>query len=266
MDNTGPSPERVSKQVVRQRAISDAVMKEGTVRIEALAERFGISVMTVHRDLDELESQGLLRKARGVATALPSSLVESSDMYRAAQQQEDKRALAAAALELVEPGQALILDDSTTVGHLVHLLPARAPLTVITNFISNIQELASMRGITLVAIGGVYYNWASSFMGRMTTTTIRELRADTFFMSSAAVTDDSCFHQSQQSVDTKRAMFDAAARRVLVVDHTKFDKRALYKVADLDEFDEVIVDSGTREEEIDRLRGRGISVIVAPRI
>lgn len=261
--NESLTGQRLSKQVSRQRAISDAVIKEGTVRIEQLAERFGISIMTVHRDLDELESQGLLRKSRGVATALPNSLVESSDMYRAAQQQEHKRALAVAALEFIEPGQALFLDDSTTVGHLVRLLPARAPLTVITNFINHMQELTNMRGITLVGVGGIYHNWSSSFMGRMTTTTIGEMRADTFFMSTSAITDDACFHQSQESVDAKRAMFEVAARRILLVDHTKFEKRALYKVADLTEFDQVIVDSETREEEIDRLRGKGVPVLVA---
>ena len=254
---------RLSKQVSRQRAIADAVMKEGTVRIEQLADRFGISVMTVHRDLDELEAQGLLRKSRGQATALPSSLVESSDMYRAAQQQENKRALAAAALEFVEPGQALFLDDSTTVNQMVRMFPGRSPLTVITNFLTNITELTNLRGVTLVALGGTYHNWSSSFMGRMTTTAISEMRADTLFMSSAAITDDICFHQSQDSVDTKRAMFEVAARRILLVDHTKFEKRALYRVADLTDFDAVIVDAETREEEIDRLRGKGVNVIVA---
>lgn len=255
---------RLSRQAMRQRAIADAVIKEGTVRIEQLAERFEISVMTVHRDLDELESQGLLRKARGVATALPSSLIESSDMYRASQELDNKRAIAAAAAEYIEPGQAIVLDDSTTVNHLVRLLPARSPLTVITNFMNNIQELARMRGITLVAVGGIYHNWSNSFLGRMTGIAISELRADTFFMSTAAITDDICFHQSQESVDAKRAMFEIAARRILLVDHTKFEKRALHRVAELTAFDHVIVDSGIRPEELDRLRGRGISVEVAP--
>ncbi len=61
-------------------------MAEGAVRIEQLAERFKISVMTVHRDLDELEGRGLLRKDRGVATATSTSFVESSDVYRSSRQ------------------------------------------------------------------------------------------------------------------------------------------------------------------------------------
>ena len=81
-DRTPPEPKRLPRQAERQRRISEMVMAEGAVRIEQLAERFGTSLMTVHRDLDELESRGLLHKSRGVASALSSSLVESSEEER----------------------------------------------------------------------------------------------------------------------------------------------------------------------------------------
>ena len=90
---------RQGRQVARQRAITEAVMAEGAVRIEELAERFGISQMTVHRDLDELEGRGLLRKSRGVATALSTALVESSDVFRSSRQLAEKEAIALAAME-----------------------------------------------------------------------------------------------------------------------------------------------------------------------
>lgn len=252
-----------SRQAVRQRAISEAVMTAGSVRIEQLAERFDISLMTVHRDLDELESRGLLRKSRGVATALSSSLVESSDVFRAGQQHAAKLEVAQAALEFIEPGQAVFLDDSTTVLQLARLLHEKAPLTVITNCLTVINELNNTRGISLVALGGFYHNWCSSFMGQMTTTAIEQLRADVFVMSTAAITDDRCFHQSQETVSTKHAMFDVSATRILLADHTKFEKRALYGLVDLTEFDHVIVDSRTRDEDVVRLRGKGVHVTVA---
>lgn len=254
---------RLSRQVERQRAISEMVMAEGAVRIDQLAERFGTSQMTVHRDLDELEARGLLRKSRGVATALSSSLVESSDVYRASQQQEEKQDIARAALDFVEPGQAVFLDDSTTVLQLARLLPARRPLTVITNVLTILEELKATRGISLVALGGAYYNWCNSFMGGMTTDAIKKLRADVYIMSTAAITDDTCFFQSQETVDVKRSMFDCAAKRVLLADHTKFDKRALYALAPLVDFDAVIVHGKTDREHIRRLEAKGVNVVVA---
>jgi DeoR/GlpR family transcriptional regulator of sugar metabolism len=254
---------RLSRQLERQRAISEMVMAEGAVRIDQLAERFGTSQMTVHRDLDELEARGLLRKSRGVATALSSSLVESSDVYRSNQQQEEKKDIARAALEFVEPGQAVFLDDSTTVLQLAKLLPARAPLTVITNVLTILEELKGTRGISLVALGGAYYNWCNSFMGAMTTDAIKQLRADVYIMSTAAITDDTCFFQSQETVDVKRNMFDSSAKRVLLADHTKFDKRALYGLARLVDFDAVVVDSKTSRENLRRLKAKGVHVVVA---
>ena len=250
---------------MRQRAISEVVMAEGAVRIEQLAERFGTSLMTVHRDLDELESQGLLHKSRGVASALSSSLVESSDIYRAGQQLNEKRSLAHAAMEFIEPGQSIFLDDSTTVLQMATLLPGKAPLTIITNVLPLLNQLSGVRGISLVALGGNYYNWCSAFMGRITVETISKLRADVFMMSTAAITDDTCFHQTPETTDTKRAMFEASAMRILLVDHTKFKKRALHAIARLTEFDVVIVDADTQKADITRLRSQGIRIVVAPR-
>ncbi len=254
---------RQGRQMARQRAITEAVMAEGTVRIEQLADRFDISLMTVHRDLDELESRGVLRKSRGIATATSTSLVESSDVYRAGREQGEKEAIALAAMDFVEPGQALFLDDSTTVLHMAPHLAAKAPLTIITNVITLMNELRGTRGIDLLALGGQYYAWCSAFMGRMTTAAIAAMRADVFIMSTSAITDDIAFHQTLETVDTKRAMFDAAQRRVLLADHTKFQKRALHALLPLSDFDAVIVDDRTPAEDVSRLRRQGIRVVVA---
>jgi len=257
------SSSRQDRQRERQRAITDVVMAEGSVRIESLAERFGISVMTVHRDLDELESRGVLRKSRGIATATSTSLVESSDVYRGSRQLAEKQALALAAMDLVEPGQALFLDDSTTVMHMAPHLPAKGPVTVITNVLTLIHQLTNEREVTLIALGGEYYNWCSAFMGSLTTQAIASLRADMLIMSTSAIVDDIAFHQASVTADTKKAMFAAAERRILLVDHTKFGRRALHAIMPLSEFDTVIVDAATDQEHIARLRGKGVHIVVA---
>ncbi|WP_375399965.1 DeoR/GlpR family DNA-binding transcription regulator [uncultured Amnibacterium sp.] len=260
-----PTDSRQSRQLARQRAITEAVMAEGAVRIEQLAERFDISQMTVHRDLDELEGRGLLRKSRGVATALSTSLVESSDVYRSGRQRAEKEAIALAAIEFIEPGESLMLDDSTTTLQMARHLPGKAPLTVITNVLPLMNELTGVRGITLLALGGQYYNWCSAFMGRMTQQAIARLQADTFIMSTAAISNDTVFHQTLETVDIKRAMFEASARRILLADHTKFGKRALHALASLTEFDLIIVDGRTPPEHVERMRSHGIEVVVASR-
>ena len=254
---------RRGRQAERQRSITEAVMQAGAVRIEDLAARFGISVMTVHRDLDELEGRGLLRKSRGVATALSSALVESSDVYRASRQLSEKESIARAALEFIEPGQAIMLDDSTTTLQLLPHLQTKKPLTVITNTLTIMEELRAANGITLLGLGGQYYNWCSAYMGRITTTTIANLRADLLVMSTSAISDDVAFHQTQETVDVKRAMFESSNRRILLADHTKFEQRALHAMVPLAEFDAVIVDAATDQPHVNRLRDKGVNVVVA---
>ena len=239
-------------------------MAEGAVRIEQLAERFGISLMTVHRDLDELESRGILRKTRGVATATSTSLVESSDVYRSNRQAVEKEALVLAAMDFIEPGQAIFLDDSTTVLRIARHLGGKAPLTVITNVLTLMNDLRASRGITLIGLGGQYYNWCSAFMGHMTTREIAQLRADIFIMSTSAVTNDVVYHQYLETVDTKRAMFESASKRILLVDHTKFGRQAVHALVSLKEFDAVIVDDGTSLKDIERMRDKGINLVVVP--
>ena len=108
-----PADSRQARQLSRRQMIAETVMTEGAMRIEDLTDRFGISLMTVHRDLDELVGRGLLRKTRGVVSAAATSLIESSDVYRSSRQGAEKRAIALAAMAYVEPGQAIFFDDSS---------------------------------------------------------------------------------------------------------------------------------------------------------
>ncbi|WP_054007099.1 DeoR/GlpR family DNA-binding transcription regulator [Cypionkella psychrotolerans] len=258
-----PSDSRHARQLARRQLITEAVMAEGSMRIEDLTERFGISLMTAHRDLDELVARGLLRKARGIVSAAPTSLIEASDVYRFNRQSAEKKAIASAAMQFVEPGQAIFFDDSTTVLQMVTHLPAKVPLTAITNSLILMNELNGIRDLTLLGLGGQLHNWCNAFMGRMTINEIKRLRADTLFMSMSAITDDMVFHQSPDMVETKRAMFESASKRVLLADHTKFDRRALHAFADLTEFDVVIVDQLTDAAHIARMRAKGINVVIA---
>ncbi|MFT4183498.1 MAG: DeoR/GlpR family DNA-binding transcription regulator [Rhizobium sp.] len=258
-----PSDSRHSRQLVRRQMIAEAVMAEGSMRIEDLTERFGISLMTAHRDVDELVGRGLFRKTRGIVSAAATSLIESSDVYRANRQPAEKKMIAAAAMQFIEPGQAIFLDDSTTVLQMAAHLPAKVPLTAITNSLTLMNALKGMHDVTLLALGGQYHNWCNAFMGRMTISEINRLRADVAFISMSAITDDIVFHQSPEIVDIKRAMYDCAAKRILLADHTKFERRALHSFAALSEFDVVIVDEKTPAAHVDRMRTANINVVVA---
>ncbi|GAA4834469.1 DeoR/GlpR family DNA-binding transcription regulator [Saccharopolyspora rosea] len=249
-----------SKQQDRRRRITELVMEEGTLRIDDLVATVGASAMTVYRDLADLESQGLVHRNRGYVSAASSLLYEAASEYRMQQNQAEKEEVARAAADLVEPGQALVLDDSTTGVYLARLLPERAPLTVVTNHRGVFGELAAAQGIHLISIGGDYLPWADAFVGGMALDALRNLRVDLAIMSVSAVTDGICFYPQQEMVQIKKAMLASARRRVLYVDHTKFRRRALHAVAPAEDFDVVIVDSRTPDADVEVLRERGARV------
>lgn len=255
---------RTARQAERHGRLIELVMANGSSTIEDLASALNVSVMTIHRDLDELEQEGMLRKARGFATALPSSTVESNDKFRREQQRDEKLELSKAALSLIQPGQTVLLDDSTTLIPLLEFLPTRTPLTLVSNSHTVIDATAGVEGISLVAIGGEYHSWCNAFMGQITTDVIDSLQVDLLIMSTSAIINGACYHQRQDTVSTKRAMIRAAAQKVLLVDHTKFERRALHRLCPLTDFDQVIVDSRTPQERIDEMLRQNIDVIVAP--
>jgi len=264
MDQGSVHVSRGSRPIARREGIARVVLAEGTVKIDVLADRFGVSSMTIHRDLDDLESRGILRKIRGAASAVSSAATDASNAYRGTKQLAEKHAVAQACVDYLEPGQSVILDDSTTVRQVASHLHTRAPLTVISNALPLLNELQAVRGVSLLALGGMYFSWGGAFVGPLTIEELSRIRADVAVMSTAAVIDGVCYHQHQETVAVKKAMLAASAKKILLVDHTKFEKRALHSIAPLTEFDLVIVDPWTPRWQLDALRSEGVNVVIAP--
>lgn len=254
---------RRQSPATRQGDIAAYVLDVGQASASNLAERFGISLMTVHRDLDELERRGVVRKHRGGVTAQPSSVFESHLSYRLGQAALAKEAIAQEARKLVEPGMAIMLDDSTSALALAKLLGDAAPLIVITNFLEVIRLATTWEGTRVIALGGEYNPNHDSFLGVPCVEALSTLRVDLLFASTSTVSGGFVYHQEQEVVLVKRAMLNAAARKVLLADHTKLGRLALHRLAPLDSFDVVITDSGAPEEALREMRETRTEVIVA---
>jgi DeoR/GlpR family transcriptional regulator of sugar metabolism len=249
---------------LRREAVRRRVAELGYVRVDQLADECGVSIMTVHRDLDELEARGFLCKVRGGATSAPMRTFHGDLAHRMQAQAREKRLMAEFVMRTeVEPGQVIAFDDSTTALAVARLLPRRAPLTVVTHFLPVIRALADYPNIEIIGLGGRYVPSYDSFLGQATAEGAAQLQVDVLFMSTTAVIDGVCYIQSQDTVVTRRVLIARAERTVALVDHTKFARRALHRLVDLAELDRVVVDPDTPQQVLRDLTRRSIAVEVA---
>ncbi|TCQ29389.1 DeoR/GlpR family DNA-binding transcription regulator [Rhizobium sp. PP-CC-3G-465] len=250
------------KADARRDEIADYIMQAGQARIEDLVTHFGVSRMTIHRHVDRLAHQGVLRKLHGTVTVQPSGLYESAFRYRETVGKSEKAALARAALAHVEPGQAVMLDDSTTGAALADLLVGVRPLTVITNGLVSTNRLIDNDEIEVLCLGGTYHRTFNAFIGLITERAVAALRANVFFCSASAVEGGTAFIQDAQVTKVKQAMMAAASRRILLLDSSKFGKVALNVFADLTAFDAVLATDRLADSVRADLLARGVPLSI----
>lgn len=264
----GQEPRRENKAEARKRLITETVLASGSATAQDLANQFGVSLVTIHRDLDELERRGVVRKFHGGVSAQPSGVFESQMSYRLASMTAEKRAIAQVALRFVEPGMSILLDDSTTVLTMIDGLAERTPLHVATTFVTGLRRLSEIAGdhdLTIIGLGGRYDVAHDSFVGVQTNEQVAGIHVDATFLSTAAVSATDMYHQEEQVAALKRQMLNSATKRYLLIDHTKLNRLALLKIAALTELDLIITDDGADPSVLAAWSAAGIAYEMAER-
>lgn len=230
------------------------------VQIKDLADSLDVSLMTIHRDLNDLKASGVIRQVRGSVSAEKSVLFESSYLYRCQKQLDEKLRLAKAAVAHLEPGNAVVWDDSTTTYHVCDFINQVTPITVITNALPVLNRLSSEPDVDVIAIGGAYHRGYNGFFGLGCEKTISSYHVDIALLSSTTVQGLSLYTQDEQVVRAKQAMMNIAKKSILLVDSSKFHFTALNHVADLNQFDTVIVAGDLEKSTINELIKAGINL------
>lgn len=238
-----------SPRSLRQQKIIDHVVSSGSASANELASLTGVSLMTVHRDIDDLVSRGLLRKYHGGVSAQPSTVFESSSDFRLHTHTREKDALADEALKFITPGMSVMLDDSTTALALARQLVDVGPLTIVTNYRQVEETLREAPDIRLIGIGGEYSRTHDSYLGLPCQEMVSSFSVDIVFLSTSAMNAHMTYHQEQEIVLVKRAMLNTATTKVLMMDSSKVDRTALHRFAPVSAFDHVLL-AGTFDPEI----------------
>jgi DeoR/GlpR family transcriptional regulator of sugar metabolism len=229
----------------RRRLIAGRLRQHGSVSVAGLEAEFGISPMTARRDLDELERRGVARRTHGGAVLPALSGHEDSFLQRIEVAIEEKERLADAALELIEPGEAIFVDSSTT-GYVAARRIVRENLrcTLLTNSVPVMRLVSEVdaRQVEMIGAGGTLRKLTRSFVGPQAVRAIESHFADHVLFSVRGLTADGFLTDPDPlESEVKRAMIRRARQAVLLVDGSKFDRPALTQIAHAEDISMILV-------------------------
>jgi len=234
----------------RQTLILARVREDGGVRVADLARELGVSDMTVRRDLDILDSRGLIEKVHGGATSLPgSALFEPGFAAKSSLQENEKDSIAEAAMGLVVPGTAIGISAGTTTYALARRLIDVPALTVVTNSVpvADVLHRAGRPDQTIILTGGVRTP-SDALVGPFAVAALRTIHLDQVFLGVHGMDPRSGFTTPNVlEADTDRALAAAGRRLIVVADSSKWGVIGISSIATLDEADTLVTDAGLDE-------------------
>jgi DeoR family glycerol-3-phosphate regulon repressor len=248
----------------RREEILQVVDAQGFVTIEALAAHFDVSAQTVRRDIIELDAQGLLRRFHGGAGA-SENFERPSYSQKKALQSPAKIHIARKVAELIEDGSSLFIDVGTTAEAAATALKARNGLKVFAASYTAALIFAEHPTTMVEVAGGRLDGPDGALVGARTTRWLASLRIDYALIACSAIEPDgSVLDFSGDKIEVKRTAMSVARCSLLMADHSKFARRATYKLADLEDFDHLVIDRPPKSLALDRLEAKLPVIVCSP--
>ena len=214
------------------------------VSVSALASMFGVSEMTIHRDLKKLERQGQIKRMRGGAMAAERMVFEFDFAQQRQNHKKEKRAIATRALEFINPGQKLILDTGTTALELAFLLREHEDITVITPSLAVASVLQFASGIETVLLGGIIRRGSPDLTGIVTEANLEMFSADIAFQGADAIgLDGTVYTEDMRIVNVDKKIRQRAGKNYILADSSKIGKSALAANGSVNQAEALITDN-----------------------
>ena len=245
----------------RRRRIRELLRAEGRVRVEALAARFGISMVTIRADLSILESAGALTRTHGGALSLPEA--DQSLDVKQLQHRAEKQRIAAAAAGLIRDGETIILDSGTTTAEIarhIRTLDLKS-INVITNALNIAALLLDVPSVRLIVPGGILRRESNSLSGPMAESTLATLRANRLYLGADGVDPQIGVmtpHLAEAELNAK--MIGISQQVVVVADSSKFARRNISLIARVEQLHMLITDRAAPQDAIEQLCQCGVEV------
>jgi DeoR family transcriptional regulator, myo-inositol catabolism operon repressor len=247
--------------IKRRNGIIEHLRLQHSATLEELCNKFAVSINTIRRDIDELEQEGLLRKVYGgVVLDEKKEVIPVSVREKAFFQEKEK--IGQAASQFVNDKDVIIIDSGSTTYHMIKHLKNKN-ITVITNSINVLNEALPYSNIKLILAGGTLQRETNSFIGKEVVDTLSKFNASTSFIAATGVSiNKGITNSSIFEADIKTAIMDSSMKRILLIDHTKFDMVSLVSFARLEYINVLITDKPVSEQFREFLFKHDIKLII----
>ncbi len=252
----------------RREQIAGLVELVSRVSVADLADRFGVTEVSIRRDLTALEEQGRLRRVHGGAVVAAPEHGRGAWALRERTARGEKQRIGKAAASLVGQGDVVVFDSGSTVvqvaAQIARPLRRTNALTVVTNSLPIIDEVGRWESPHLMCLGGLYLPEHQALVGPQTVVDMQALSADIAFLGCDGLTARTGLTTPHVLAAQVGAVIASRARRVVVVaDASKIGREGLTRIIPLADVDVLVTDVGADPDEIERARGEGVEVILA---
>ncbi len=248
--------------IERRREILARLSTDGKVIVSELARDFGVTEETIRRDLERLDREGLVSKTYGGAVSKQNTALDLPYNIREGVNVLQKQSISDRIADMVGDGARIMLDSSTTALYVLKKIKDKRNLTVITNSVKILIELADKAEWTVLSTGGVLKRGALSLTGSSAEKMIKSYHVDLAICSCKGLDMELGVTDSNENDSLiKQAMFAAAERRILALDADKFDKKSFVKVCDADQIDCIVTDREPSEKWVSFCGEKGIEII-----
>lgn len=256
------------RSVERHRKVVEIVMDKGSVSIQDICQRFGISEMTARRDLNELDRQGMLRRIHGGAIASLGRSYEPPFPSRSSKNQSAKMVIGLRAATLIYDGDSVALDVGTTTLEIVPGLVGKRNLTIVTSClqIANlvVDRLSLEIDARLILTGGIVRPRELSLVGAIPERVYLEFHVDKAFIGIGGISlEDGLTEYNIEDAQIKQILIRSAREKIVVADGSKFGITTFSTVAPLTAVDKIVTDKEAPRDIVERIREAGVEVILA---
>jgi DeoR/GlpR family transcriptional regulator of sugar metabolism len=249
----------------RRREIVNVIGQNGRITVEEVAKRFGVSAVTARSDLDALSESGALVRSHGGGIKPLTANPEHPLKVREGMNHEEKVRIAQAAANLIQPMQTVILCSGSTSAELAKQIRQQEPanITVVTYALNIAQILADSTKLSLILLGGFLRHPSTALVGPHAEHMMTSLHADHCFMGTVGLdVEVGITTLDIMEAQLNHRMIQAASQVTVLADSSKFGHRSLSLIHDFRGIHRVITDVNAPERDVERLRGRGVEVVL----